>query len=82
MNVVAALDRRAGLMQGMMTRLGVDVEKAAFVALGTQLSNAARTCAFCRYAPECRAWLDRGGPGEDWRTFCPNASRFERLRTL
>lgn len=82
MSFIAALDRRAGLMHGMMTRMGVDVEKAAFVALGTQLSNAARTCAFCRHATECRAWLNRGNTEDEWPDFCPNAQRFERLRKL
>lgn len=82
MTLLARFDQRAGLMHQMMARLGVDVERAAFVALGTQLSSAARTCAFCRHVSECRAWLENGASDEAWRKFCPNAGRFERLRNI
>lgn len=80
MNLFAALDRRGALMHRMMASLGIDIEKASHIALGTQLSSAARTCAFCRHARECQQWLDSGASGEDWRRFCPNAQRFDRLR--
>jgi hypothetical protein len=82
MTIFAALDRRSGLMHRMMERLGLDIEKTARVALGTQLSNVARSCAFCCHTRECRQWLDNGAAGETWRDFCPNAQRFERLRQL
>lgn len=82
MTLFAALDRRSGLMHRMMERFGIDIEKAARVALGTQLSNAARSCAFCRYTRECRQWLDSDADDDRWRGFCPNAQRFERLRQL
>ncbi len=80
MTILAHFDQRAGLMHRMMDRLGIDVERAAFVALGTQLSGVARTCAFCSHARECRTWLDQGGRDDAWRGFCPNAQRFERLQ--
>lgn len=80
MNFFAALDRRSGLMHRMMDTLGVDIEKASHIALGTQLSRAARACAFCRHTSECRQWLDTGASGDDYRRFCPNAQRFDRLR--
>lgn len=80
MTLFARFDQRAGLMHRMMARLGIDVERAAFVALGTQLSSAARTCAFCCHVSECRAWLNNGAADDTWRRFCPNAPRFERLR--
>lgn len=82
MNLVAGLDLRSGLMHRMMARLGIDIEKAALLALGTQLSGAARTCAFCSHAATCQAWFDRGASDGEWRSFCPNARRFEKFRSL
>lgn len=76
------IERRSNLMCRMMDRLGVDMAASAAVARGTILTRATRTCFFCRNSAQCRAWLDSGRRNCEYRSFCPNAERFERLPHL
>lgn len=76
------IERRSTLMCRMMDRLGIDMAASAAVACGTILTRATRTCFFCRNSGQCRAWLDGGPRNFDYRSFCPNADRFERLPHL
>lgn len=63
----------------MIERLDIDLEAAAMVALGTQLSSAARACTYCRNVQACQLWFDSGAKGDKYLQFCPNAARFDAL---
>ncbi|HEX6959731.1 MAG TPA: DUF6455 family protein [Ferrovibrio sp.] len=70
------IEQRSRLMQQMLERLDIDLQAAALVALGTQLSGAARTCMRCRNAHICQRWFEDGAHGDAYLEFCPNANRF------
>ncbi|WP_298728017.1 DUF6455 family protein [uncultured Ferrovibrio sp.] len=78
-SLIKSLEQRSALMQQMIQRLDVDLEASATVALGTQLSRAARTCAYCRSVAACQTWFAGGARGDAYRQFCPNAARFDSL---
>lgn len=73
------LKQRSRLMQQMLDRLDIDLEAAALVALGTQISGAARTCFHCPNVDVCQRWFANGAVGDAYLEFCPNAGRFSTL---
>jgi hypothetical protein len=77
----ARADRNFELMHRMQSRLGVapGLDDTSEIE---QWARAARNCAFCRDTAACKAWLDAGGPGTDYRRFCPNADLMERSRLV
>jgi hypothetical protein len=70
----------AELMAGMMERLGIPAVDAAGNPLG--LGDAGAHCRLCTNWRRCRRWLDHGVDAEEYREFCANAARFDRLRHL
>jgi hypothetical protein len=79
----ASHDRKIINMSTMLTRLGIDSATPAQQQLGALFTDAVRACQMCSAAEVCRDWLARGeGPLQRPPAFCPNASRFERVRNF
>ncbi|MGQ9366450.1 DUF6455 family protein [Azospirillum sp. ST 5-10] len=75
------MEARAQLIAAMARRLEVDVPAACANGGAERYGSMARTCMVCRDVEACRAWLGRGVVDEAYRHFCPNADRFDLLRT-
>lgn len=73
------VDHRANLMQKMMDRLHVDPMAQTSMAAATALGAAARACGFCGHEEACERWFEAGASDSSYKTFCPNAGRFEVL---
>ena len=78
-NPLHRADKRALMMTRMLETVGADRLDEAGAEVSQELAAALRRCLACREARLCRAWLDGRQPGVDHRTFCPNASLFERF---
>lgn len=66
----------------MMQRLGIEASNDLIYNGGRTLHNAARACSACSRTAECRAWLDAQPESvEAAPSFCPNAARFQAMRS-
>ena len=73
-------DQRAMLMERMFEIVTESGDKEMSPALERDLRAAFQRCFRCHQAGFCGRWLDGREPDADYRTFCPNATLFERLR--
>jgi hypothetical protein len=69
-------------MGEMIARLGIEPSSQDFDDGGHLLGEAVRSCYACLRGEECRAWL-RARPEliEAAPGFCPNAVRFQAMRS-
>jgi hypothetical protein len=70
---------RPVLMQRMLERQGLSLDRLRYSTGLEQAAAAARRCAVCRDRESCLAWLDADGKTE-FAGFCPNADFIARLR--
>ncbi|WP_029008409.1 DUF6455 family protein [Azospirillum halopraeferens] len=75
------MDGRADLIIAMARRLEVDLPAACTNGGAERYGAMARACLVCGATETCRAWLAEGRADGRHRRFCPNAERFEILRT-
>lgn len=66
----------------MMQRLGIEVSNDLIYNGGRTFHNAMRACLACSRTADCKAWLDAQPESvEAAPSFCPNAARFQAMRT-
>ncbi len=78
--VVKAYPRAGRLHRRMLDRLGIDYESAMRNRAG-DMRALARDCVSCKAWKRCKTWLDSGSPGDEYRSFCPNAAQLATCKT-
>ena len=68
------------LLGDILGRLDIDVDAVPKRILSLQFGVIKRNCAICRHTLKCRRWLSGEEPKDAYRSFCPNAKLFDRLR--
>jgi uncharacterized protein YjiS (DUF1127 family) len=66
------------LMQSMLRRLGL--EKRVALLSPQLIRGIERRCATCGNQRDCRRWIEKGGPADAYRHFCPNAEAFDAVQ--
>ena len=68
------------LMERMFEVVTESGDEEVSLAVERDLRAAFQRCFGCHQAGVCGRWLDGLEPQADYRSFCPNATLFQRLR--